>query len=145
LIEESQKSSVPRASHPRPNLGTPYVAPRTEVEQRLANIWQQMLGIEEGSIHDNFFELGGDSVQAIQISVQINEAGLHFTPKQLFKTQTIAELAAILDTSSPAAVAVETPAATPTAEFSLAGVSDDELAKIAMLIEAADELNDAVI
>jgi acyl carrier protein len=144
LIEESQKSNVPRASHPRPNLGTPYVAPRTEVEQRIANIWQQMLGIEEVSIHDNFFELGGDSVQAIQISVKINEAGLHFTPQQLFQNQTIAELAAILDTSSPSVV-VETPAAGPTGEFSLAGVSEDELAKIAMLIEAADELNDAVI
>lgn len=146
LIEESQKSNVPRASHPRPNLGTPYVAPRTEVEQRLANIWQQMLGIEEVSIHDNFFELGGDSVQAIQISVKINEAGLHFTPQQLFQNQTIAELAAILDTSSGAVAAVvETPAAAPTGEFSLAGVSEDELAKIAMLIEAADEVNDAVI
>jgi acyl carrier protein len=144
LIEESQKSNVPRASHPRPNLGTPYVAPRTEVEQRIANIWQQMLGIEEVSIHDNFFELGGDSVQAIQISVKINEAGLRFTPQQLFQNQTIAELAAILDTSSPAVV-VETPAAGPTGEFALAGVNENELAKIAMLIEAADELNDAVI
>jgi acyl carrier protein len=144
LIAETETSNVPRASHPRPNLGTPYVAPRTEVEQRIANIWQQMLGIEEVSIHDNFFELGGDSVQAIQISVKINEAGLQFTPQQLFQNQTIAELAAILDTSSPAAV-VETPAATPTGEFSLAGVNEDELAKIAMLIEAADELNDAVI
>ncbi len=144
LVEESEKSNVPRASHPRPNLGTPYVAPRTDVEQRIANIWQQMLGIEEISIHDNFFELGGDSVQAIQISVKINEAGLHFTPQQLFQNQTIAELAGIFDTSSPAAV-IETPAATPTGEFSLAGVNEDELAKIAMLIEAADELNDAVI
>jgi acyl carrier protein len=145
LIGESQKSNVPRASHPRPNLGTPYVAPRTEVEQSLANIWQQMLGIEDVSIHDNFFELGGDSVQAIQISVKINEAGLRFTPQQLFQNQTIAELAAILDTSS--STTVETPAATDSAtgEFSLAGVSEDELAKIAMLIEAADELNDAVI
>ena len=88
-------------SHPRPNLSTPYVAPRTEIEQRLANIWQQMLGIDEVSIHDNFFELGGDSVQAIQISVKINEAGLQFTPQQLFQNQTIAELAAILD-STPA-------------------------------------------
>ena len=148
LIDESQKSNVPRASHPRPNLQTPYVAPRTEVEQRLANIWQQMLGIEEVSIHDNFFELGGDSVQAIQISVKINEAGLHFTPQQLFQNQTIVELAAILDTSSSnrsAAVATPVPAPGPTGEFSLAGVSEDELAKIAMLIEAADELNDAVI
>ena len=147
LIQESEKSNVPRPAHPRPNLQSPYVAPRTEVEQRLANIWQQMLGIDQVSIHDNFFELGGDSVQAIQISVKINEAGLHFTPQQLFQNQTIAELAGILDTSpaNGSTTTVETPAADQTGEFSLAGVSQDELAKIAMLIEAADELNDAVI
>ena len=145
LIEESEKTTVARPAHPRPNLSTPYVAPRTEIEQRLANIWQQMLGIDQVSIHDNFFELGGDSVQAIQISVKINEAGLHFTPQQLFQNQTIAELAAILDTSS-ATPAVQTPAATDSnSEFPLADLSQDELAKIAMLIEAADELNDAVI
>ncbi len=58
-----------------------------------------MLGIDQISIHDNFFELGGDSVNAIQISVKINEAGLQFTPQQLFQSQTIAELAAALDPS----------------------------------------------
>ena len=147
IIDESEKSTVVRPAHPRPNLSTPYVAPRTEIEQRLANIWQQMLGIDEVSIHDNFFELGGDSVQAIQISVKINEAGLQFTPQQLFQNQTIAELAAVLD-STPAngSITVDTTVAeSSNGDFALAGLSQDELSKIAMLIEAADELNDAVV
>jgi phthiocerol/phenolphthiocerol synthesis type-I polyketide synthase E len=148
IIDESEKNTVARPAHPRPSLSTPYVGPRTEIEQRLANIWQQMLGIDEVSIHDNFFELGGDSVQAIQISVKINEAGLQFTPQQLFQNQTIAELAAILD-STPAngSAAVDTTVIddSTNGDFALAGLSQDELSKIAMLIEAADELNDAVV
>ncbi|MFN2406031.1 MAG: phosphopantetheine-binding protein, partial [Pyrinomonadaceae bacterium] len=63
------------------------------------------------SIYDNFFELGGDSVKVIQISVKINEAGLQFTPQQLFQSQTIAELAAILDPSQAQPLAMAASAA----------------------------------
>jgi phthiocerol/phenolphthiocerol synthesis type-I polyketide synthase E len=153
LAGEAQNNNVARQSHPRPNLQTPYVAPRSEVEQRLATIWQEMLGIEDISIHDNFFELGGDSVQAIQISVKINEAGLQFSPQQLFQNQTVAELAAILDPSQAAGSLTDDPAAGAngggnddalTTDFSLAGLSREELEKIAMLIDESDQLNDLV-
>ena len=137
---------VARPAHPRPaDLQTPYVAPRNEVEQKLATIWQEMLGIDQISVHDNFFELGGDSVKAIQISVKINEAGLQFTPQQLFQSQTIAELAAVLDPSQ-ALSSDEAEAASDDndSDFPLAGLSQQELEKIALLLEETDQLNESV-
>ena len=72
---------VARAAHPRPaDLQTPYVAPRNDVEQKLATIWQEMLGIDQVSVHDNFFELGGDSVKAIQISVKTTKRACSSRP-----------------------------------------------------------------
>src|SRR5262249_31689352 len=106
LSEVANIDSATRPAHPRPaDLQTPFVAPRSGEEQKLATIWQNMLGIDQVSVHDNFFELGGDSVKAIQISLKINEAGLQFTPQQLFQSQTIAELAAVLDPSQSQSMA----------------------------------------
>ena len=136
-----------RASHPRPaDLQTPYVAPRNDVEQRLATIWGEMLGIDQISVYDNFFELGGDSVKAIQISVKINEAGLQFTPQQLFQSQTIAELAAALDPSQAELTTSDTTDSSANgnaiSDVPLSGFSQQELEKIAMLLEQTDETDE---
>jgi phthiocerol/phenolphthiocerol synthesis type-I polyketide synthase E len=152
LTGVADSAPVARASHPRPaDLQTPYVAPRNDVEQRLATIWQEMLGIEQISVHDNFFELGGDSVKAIQISVKINEAGLQFTPQQLFQSQTIAELAAVLDPSQAQELTTSNIAETDSSangnalsDVPLSGFSQQELEKIAMLLEETDRLNNSV-
>jgi NADP-dependent 3-hydroxy acid dehydrogenase YdfG/acyl carrier protein len=145
LADVVESEPVVRAAHPRPaDLQTPYVAPRNDVEQRLARIWQDMLGIDSISVHDNFFELGGDSVKAIQISVKINEAGLQFTPQQLFQSQTIAELAAVLDPSQAAAQPLAAAATAGADDVPLAGFSQQELEKIAMLLEETDHFNESV-
>jgi non-ribosomal peptide synthase protein (TIGR01720 family) len=101
-VREKAKSAERReaARHARPNLLTPYVAPRDETEQRLADIWQEVTGIEQVGIHDNFIELGGDSLIGVQVIARANEAGLHLTSQQLFQHQTIAELAAVEGTVS---------------------------------------------
>ena len=83
-------------SHARPNLENAYLPPRSEVEQKLAGIWQQLLGIERIGVEDNFFELGGDSVISLQVVSSCRLAGLEVTPKQVFEHQTIAELAALV-------------------------------------------------
>jgi non-ribosomal peptide synthase protein (TIGR01720 family) len=92
------KKATPSSSYSRPNLQNTYVAPRNEVEQTLANIWQKLLGIEQVGIHDNFFELGGDSVLGIQVSAKAARAGFRLTPQQLFEYQTIAELGVVANT-----------------------------------------------
>jgi len=82
--------------YPRPDMRTPYVAPRNELEQRITAIWQDVLGIEQVGVHDNLFGLGGDSDLTNRIIARTNEVGLQFTPVQLFQHQTIAELAALI-------------------------------------------------
>mgnify|MGYP001794468810 CR=1 FL=1 len=76
----------------------PFVAPTTDAEKTLAQIWTKTLSVEKIGIHDNFFELGGDSILSIQIVARANQAGLKLTPKQVFENQTIAELAAVANT-----------------------------------------------
>lgn len=49
-----------------------YIAPRNEAEKRIAEIWQQVLGIEKVSVTDNFFELGGTSLDGIQVISKIS-------------------------------------------------------------------------
>jgi non-ribosomal peptide synthase protein (TIGR01720 family) len=96
VLERIDESSD-REMLPRPDVQTDYVAPRNAIEQRLADVWQGMLGIAQIGIHDNFFELGGDSVLAIQIIAKCVSAGVPITPAQLFQHQTIAALAAATD------------------------------------------------
>jgi acyl carrier protein len=94
-LEEFEEPPIVKTAHPRPQQAKPYVAPRNEVEQIIADVWQELLGIEQVSIHDNFFELGGDSVISLQINAKANQAGIRFTNKDIFEHQTIAELAEV--------------------------------------------------
>lgn len=70
-----------------------YVAPCSASEETLAAIWAEVLRVERVGIHDNFFALGGDSILAIQTASRARQAGIPFTPRQLFEHQTVAELA----------------------------------------------------
>ncbi|HZO71424.1 MAG TPA: amino acid adenylation domain-containing protein [Ktedonobacteraceae bacterium] len=81
-----------------------FVAPRTPVEQLLADIWSEVIGREKVSIHDSFFELGGDSIMCIQVTARAKQRGLRITPIQIFQHQTIAALAAIVGTEEEVVV-----------------------------------------
>jgi acyl transferase domain-containing protein/acyl carrier protein len=59
--------------HPRPAVSSVYVAPQTETEQKIAGIWQNLLGIEQVGINDDFFELGGDSLNVVQLNNQLKK------------------------------------------------------------------------
>ncbi|QRN94792.1 non-ribosomal peptide synthase/polyketide synthase [Archangium violaceum] len=79
-----------------------YVAPRSPVEQTLADVWAQVLRLPRVGIHDNFFELGGDSIISLQIIARARQAGLSLSARQLFQHQTIAELASVVrDSAAP--------------------------------------------
>ncbi|MBG86578.1 MAG: polyketide synthase [Verrucomicrobiales bacterium] len=62
------------ASHTRPDLPTPFVAPSSDVEKTIVKIWEEFLGIEGIGINDNFFALGGHSLLAIQVVSRLREA-----------------------------------------------------------------------
>ena len=127
----------PRPAHPRPPLATPYAAPRTPLEQQLAEAFQQSLGLHEVGIHDNFFDLGGDSIVGIQVVARANELGLALSPDQLFEHQTIAELAGLIgppgaELAGLIAPASPAPALAPTAPeqpFADTGLPPEEIAK----------------
>jgi len=58
-LQDTQQSQKADSSlHARPSSQNAYFAPRNEVEQTMADIWQELLGIEQVGIQDNFFELG---------------------------------------------------------------------------------------
>lgn len=69
-----------------------YVAPTTEMELQLAQVWQDVLGVADVGIHDNFFELGGDSIKAIQISARLQKNNLKLVINDLFQNPTIARV-----------------------------------------------------
>ncbi|BAZ11502.1 amino acid adenylation domain-containing protein [Calothrix sp. NIES-4071] len=76
-----------------------FVPPQTTIEKQLTKIWALVLGLQQVSVNDNFFELGGDSILSLQVISKSNQAGLHFTPKQLFQYQTITQLATVVSTT----------------------------------------------
>ena len=87
-----------RPRHERPNLPTPYVAPRNDVEQRIAAIWESLLGIERVGIHDKFLALGGNSLLGTQLVARLREAfAVNLPLRSLFTAQTVADLAVLVE------------------------------------------------
>jgi phthiocerol/phenolphthiocerol synthesis type-I polyketide synthase E len=83
--------------HARPDLETSYVAPRGELEERLAAIWADVLGLDRVGTADRFFELGGHSLLVMQVVSRVREQFLVDLPLgAVFETSTIAELAIVI-------------------------------------------------
>ncbi|HEX8319616.1 amino acid adenylation domain-containing protein, partial [Longimicrobium sp.] len=87
-----------RKALPEPEFGPDdetYVAPRTPVEEVLAGIWAEVLGVERLGVEDGFFELGGHSLLATRVVSQVREAfGVEMPLRALFEGPTVAEMAA---------------------------------------------------
>ncbi|XP_055306353.1 uncharacterized protein LOC129570681, partial [Sitodiplosis mosellana] len=73
-----------------------YEAPQNEMEEKLANIWCELLGIEHISRHDNFFALGGHSLLVVQLLAQLRQLKLSATVRKVFDAPTLANLAVAL-------------------------------------------------
>ncbi|MEM7557208.1 MAG: SDR family NAD(P)-dependent oxidoreductase, partial [Cyanobacteria bacterium P01_A01_bin.84] len=99
LQTEAQSQQTNLLLHSRPdNLQNPYVAPSSEIEQKLSNIWQEILGIKDVGIYDNFFELGGDSLLAIQIISHLRETfQMNLSLHNLFDETTIADMSKYIE------------------------------------------------
>ena len=85
------------APHPRPHLQTTYVAPQNDIEQKVADIWQQVLGIQQVGVHDNFFDLGGHSLLVSQVIGRLREAFQVDLPlSKIFDVPTVSGLAEVI-------------------------------------------------
>jgi acyl transferase domain-containing protein len=94
ILEQVNKLQSAQQRHPRPNLAVAYVAPRSEVEERLSGIWQEVLGISEAGIYDNFFDLGGDSLLATLLLGRLGEAfNVDISLRMIFEAPTVADMA----------------------------------------------------
>ncbi|WP_442940787.1 non-ribosomal peptide synthase/polyketide synthase [Nostoc sp.] len=92
---------VDRRALPAPDLYSEfkdkYVAPRTPNEEMLAQIWAQVLKVEQVGIHDNFFEIGGHSLLATQLVSRIrNIFKIELPLRSLFAAATVAQLAHLI-------------------------------------------------
>ncbi|WP_375474224.1 SDR family NAD(P)-dependent oxidoreductase [uncultured Nostoc sp.] len=91
----SEKTNA--GAYPRPQLSNPYVAPRNPLEEAIAQVWQQFLGIAAVGVGDRFLDLGGDSLLGTQIIAQLRERlAVKLSLASLFETPTVAEMAASL-------------------------------------------------
>lgn len=102
--------------HPRPNLTTAFVAPRTDTERELADIWGAQLGLESIGIYDRFFDVGGHSLLAVQVASEIRDRfQIELPVLKLFQAPTVAELATLVEQAQASGSGDTAPAAPPAA------------------------------
>ncbi len=111
----SRSSSTHAMSARRPDGDT--------VLHTLTALWRDVLGQEDIGPDDNFFSIGGDSLTCLTLVARARAQGLAFTPRDLFRNQTLRSLSAVVSNAS-------VPSATPTARYAAARVSPNELEKL---------------
>ncbi|MFG2509745.1 amino acid adenylation domain-containing protein [Streptomyces rubiginosohelvolus] len=116
---KTDKRALPDPDDTPDGTGTPYVAPRTGTEARVAEIWAQVLQLERVGVEDGFFDLGGHSIRAVALVGALRTAGFDVGVREVFEHRTVAELSEFL-TGRPAPA--ET--APPVEPFALLGPDD---------------------
>jgi amino acid adenylation domain-containing protein len=81
-----------------------YEAPQGEVENAIAQIWQELLHVDQVSRHDNFFELGGHSLLAVTLVERLRRRELTLDIRALFTAASLSELAQAVEMQVPAVV-----------------------------------------
>lgn len=87
------RDALPLPEHDNLASTAEYVAPRTETEKILVEIWQELLGIDKIGIHDNLFDLGGHSLLTVRVVMRAKRRGVILAPDLIFQFPTVAELA----------------------------------------------------
>jgi amino acid adenylation domain-containing protein len=104
------RKALPQPDASRPELAANYAAPRTPIEQQIAEIWTQVLNLNRVGIYDNFFELGGYSLLGIQVVSRLRQAlQVEILLSTLFELPTVADLADRVETLRWAAQGVHAP------------------------------------
>ena len=89
------RKALPAPASSRPDLSADCVLPRNAVEQRVAAIWQEVLGIEKVGVRDNFFDLGGHSLLVVKLHARLQQQGFdrEISIVDMFRLPTIEALA----------------------------------------------------
>ena len=94
ILEKKISSNEETFKKKRPDLNEDYVIPKTFVQSKLADIFQDLLGILEIGILDGFFDLGGDSLKGMTLQKKIHkEFGMNIKLEDIYKNSTIEKLA----------------------------------------------------
>ncbi|QDS96167.1 Polyketide synthase PksJ [Roseimaritima multifibrata] len=84
------RGAFPMPATKRPDIETPYIAPKSEQEKQLATIWSNVLQIDRIGTHDSFFDLGGNSIRATKVvSAARNQMGINVSIAEFFDRPTI--------------------------------------------------------
>jgi len=66
-------NALPKPNTSRSDLQSTYVAPQNELENKIAGLWEEVLGLDRVGTCDNFFELGGNSLKVVQLKTKLEE------------------------------------------------------------------------
>ncbi|HEU5383704.1 MAG TPA: amino acid adenylation domain-containing protein [Ktedonobacteraceae bacterium] len=95
------RQALPAPDRAKFGLTTPFVAPRTPLEELITGIWARALGVEHVGIHDNFFSLGGNSLAALRAIAQIRAScQIELPLSYLFERPTVSDLSEIIETGN---------------------------------------------
>nr|QEO74352.1 condensation domain-containing protein [uncultured bacterium] len=91
------RKQLPAPEETRPELRVPFVAPRTPTEEKVAEVWMEVLGLERVGVNDNFFQLGGHSLLATQILSRVRAAlGADVSLRALLESPTVEGLSRLV-------------------------------------------------
>jgi len=108
LLEEFEGAGADGVVQARPEVSSAYTEPTSEVERRIASVWQRVLGMDQVGLHDNFFELGGTSLNGIQLVSELKkEFKMDIPVVSIFEATTVAGLAKYLSRSEERDAAFE--------------------------------------
>ena len=115
------RRALPAPDGLRPELERSYVAPSTPVEESLAAVWREVLGIDRVGLDDDFFDLGGHSLLAVKMLARVQESlAIELALPTVFEHSTVRELGVVV------------------AGVLRGEASDDELAALLAEVEAAE-------
>jgi acyl carrier protein len=96
------RKALPGPDSSRPQLDVAYAAARTAIEEKLVEIWEEILDVCPIGIHDNFFDLGGHSLAGASLLSRLNRIfGLDLAVRVLFEAPTVAQLMGFIGSSLP--------------------------------------------
>jgi aryl carrier-like protein len=129
------KRALPSPDHQRPEMESAFIAPQTDTQIALAEIWEQVLGVTGIGIRDSYLELGGDSIGAIQIVARAARAGLPIALSDLFEHLTIERLVEATESVTGGPVGGEASASPAPGRVAMADLDDDARTRLARALD----------